>query len=206
MAYQLIDWADQVTEYEDRYREIQNSDGTVTHEKVEGEVVQQGTEMSATNFNHMDAGIQESSALADALYTSVLLMLGHGEYTLDGLIDALRNGSLVAAKAAVLNTARTISISGGASSSGASFDGSNNININVTALDPEKLSAPTPVKKGGTGANEASAARDNLDVPSREDLLCAVIFKDLQHSIEQAVERDHEDRLLTVEAQLAALT
>ena len=36
-------WKDHVTQYSNRYREVQNADGTITHEAVEGEVVQEGT-------------------------------------------------------------------------------------------------------------------------------------------------------------------
>lgn len=31
-------WKDHVTQYSNRYREVQNADGTITHEAVEGEV------------------------------------------------------------------------------------------------------------------------------------------------------------------------
>ena len=34
-------WKDHVTQYSNRYREVQNADGTITHEAVEGEVVQE---------------------------------------------------------------------------------------------------------------------------------------------------------------------
>ena len=60
MNYPFTEWKDHVTEYENRYRETANSDGTITHEKVEGEVIQQGTPQSATNFNNMEKGILDS--------------------------------------------------------------------------------------------------------------------------------------------------
>ena len=47
-------WQDHVTEFEDRYTESRNDDGTITHTPVEGEVIQQGTPQNATNFNHID--------------------------------------------------------------------------------------------------------------------------------------------------------
>ena len=206
MAYKQTDWKDHVTEYENRYTETQNPDGSVTHTKVEGEVVQQGTPMSAANFNHMEEGIGEAASMADLLYTQVLLMLGHSEYSLDGLLNAIKIGDIVAAKAAVLNVARTIALSGGATGTATSFDGSGNITIPVTALDPTKLSTAVPVAKGGTGATGAKTARENLDVPSNEDLWTAIIYENAKRSVDQAIQRDHEDRLITVEAQLAALT
>ena len=36
-------WLDHVTEFENRYREQTNPDGTITHLPVEGTVIQQGT-------------------------------------------------------------------------------------------------------------------------------------------------------------------
>ena len=36
-------WQDHVTEFEDRYTESRNDDGTITHTPVEGEIIQQGT-------------------------------------------------------------------------------------------------------------------------------------------------------------------
>lgn len=58
-----------------------------------------------------------------------------------------------ATKAGQLTTARTIAISGGATGTATSFDGSANITIPVTALDVSKANAGTlAVARGGTGA------------------------------------------------------
>ena len=51
--YSWQHWLNHVTEYEDRYKETTNSDGTVTHTPVEGKVIQQGPPQDADNFNHM---------------------------------------------------------------------------------------------------------------------------------------------------------
>jgi len=57
-----------------------------------------------------------------------------------------------AATATKLATARTFSVTGGATASGVSFDGSGNVALNVTALDVSKASAGNlPVARGGTG-------------------------------------------------------
>lgn len=208
MPYPQTDWKDHVTEYENRYTETTNPDGSITHTKVEGEVIQQGTPMSATNFNHMEEGIGEAAALADALFTQVLLLLGHGKYSLEEL-DAAKldvNGKAAdAAKADKLGTPRKIAISGGATAAGVSFDGSGNITITVTALDPSKLSTVVPLAKGGTGAAEADVARTNLGVPSKEDLYATLIYEAAQRSVDRAVQRDLEERLITAEAQIAAM-
>ena len=65
-------WLDHVTEFEDRYREQTNADGTITHIPVEGEVLQQGTPQNAQNFNHMETGISEAHALAGLLVISAI--------------------------------------------------------------------------------------------------------------------------------------
>ena len=65
--YEWQQWQDHVTEHENRYIETQNDDGTITHEPVEGEVLQQGTPQSATNFNHMEDGITNAGELAALL-------------------------------------------------------------------------------------------------------------------------------------------
>lgn len=58
-----------------------------------------------------------------------------------------------ATKAGQLTTARTIAISGGATGTATSFDGTANITIPVTALDVSKANAGTlAVARGGTGA------------------------------------------------------
>lgn len=56
-----------------------------------------------------------------------------------------------------LQTARTIGISGGATGTATSFNGTSNITIPVTALDPDKLSKAVPVSKGGTGNTTGNA-------------------------------------------------
>ena len=57
-------WQDHVTEFEDRYTESRNDDGTITHTPVEGEIIQQGTPQNATNFNHMENGIHDAHVAA----------------------------------------------------------------------------------------------------------------------------------------------
>lgn len=62
--YEWTGWQDHVTEHENWYIETDNGDGTITHEAVEGEVLQQGTPQSAKNFNHMEDGISNAGELA----------------------------------------------------------------------------------------------------------------------------------------------
>jgi hypothetical protein len=64
MMYSWTYWLDHVTQYENRYKETNNTDGTVTHTPEEGEVLQQGTPQNATNFNKMEDGISNAGELA----------------------------------------------------------------------------------------------------------------------------------------------
>ncbi len=51
---------DRVTQYKNRYRETENPDGSFTHERVEGEIIQQGTPHNQTIMNTLGNGIQDS--------------------------------------------------------------------------------------------------------------------------------------------------
>ena len=57
MAYEPINWKDHVVERPRTYTEVVNGDGSITHTPAPGEIIQQGTPQSATNFNKMDNGI-----------------------------------------------------------------------------------------------------------------------------------------------------
>lgn len=54
------EWKDHVTEFPNRRTLVENPDGTVDVEKTQGEVIQQGTPQSATNFNNQENGIQDT--------------------------------------------------------------------------------------------------------------------------------------------------
>lgn len=53
-------WKDESDEYEGRYTETPNGDGTIQHTLVRGEVYVEGTPMNAQNFNHMEQGIYDA--------------------------------------------------------------------------------------------------------------------------------------------------
>ena len=61
--YKATQWKDHVTEYPNRRQLSNNPDGTVEVTKAQGQIIQQGTPQSATNFNNMEVGIFESIAL-----------------------------------------------------------------------------------------------------------------------------------------------
>lgn len=59
--YKMKNWVDRVTQFVNRFKESNNSDGSITHERVDGEVLKTGTAQSAANFNNMEFGILENS-------------------------------------------------------------------------------------------------------------------------------------------------
>jgi hypothetical protein len=54
------EWKDHVTEFPNRRTLVENPDGTVDVVKAQGELIQQGTPQSATNFNNQENGVQDA--------------------------------------------------------------------------------------------------------------------------------------------------
>lgn len=65
--YKQTEWKDHVTQYPNRRKITDNGDGTQTVEKAQGEIIQQGTAQSATNFNNGENGIQDATIAAQIL-------------------------------------------------------------------------------------------------------------------------------------------
>lgn len=82
-------------------------------------------------------------------------------FTVDGKGRVSAAGEVAvgnASTATKLATARTFSVTGGATAGGVAFDGSGNVALNVTALDVSKANAGTlPVARGGTGVATVAA-------------------------------------------------
>lgn len=57
MAYTKTDWKDHIVETPNKYKSVANADGTITLTKQEGNIVTQGTAMSATNMNKIEQRI-----------------------------------------------------------------------------------------------------------------------------------------------------
>lgn len=85
-----IQWQDHVTEYEDRYKETQNDDGSVTHTPVQGSVIQQGTPQNAKNFNSMEDGITNGTETA----AFAMLAIMHARQTEADLAGEVINADL----------------------------------------------------------------------------------------------------------------
>lgn len=76
MSYnKRVNWKDHSVERPRTYKEAANGDGTNTYTPSFGEVLQQGTPQSATNFNKMDEALQHISIAYDMLLTTVFAEL-----------------------------------------------------------------------------------------------------------------------------------
>lgn len=113
---------------------------------------------SATNYGHAKASGTVPKANGTAAVGSETATFARGDH-IHPLQTSVSGNAGTATK---LANAKTIAISGGATGTATGFDGSDNITIPVTALDPSKLSSAVPVAKGGTGATTAEAARTAL--------------------------------------------
>lgn len=60
-------WQDEVDQYEDRFMETANQDGSITHTKVRGTVFVEGTPQDADHFNNMEFGISDSHIAEDLM-------------------------------------------------------------------------------------------------------------------------------------------
>lgn len=74
-------WKDEVVEHPYRYKEVQNTDGSIEHTPYPGEVMQEGTPQSASNFNHMEQGILEALVMGSEAARMIRTMSN----TIDGL-------------------------------------------------------------------------------------------------------------------------
>ena len=71
MSYNVrVGWKDHIVERPRTYTEVLNGDGSKTFTAAPGEILQQGTPQSATNFNQMDEALQHVSIAYDLLQTT----------------------------------------------------------------------------------------------------------------------------------------
>ena len=69
--YQITVWVDETDQYENRYTEVDNSDGTITHNKVRGTVYVEGTPQDAAHFNNMEGGILDAHTAVSLLVNAI---------------------------------------------------------------------------------------------------------------------------------------
>ncbi|MGI6234425.1 MAG: hypothetical protein ACOYI6_04120 [Christensenellales bacterium] len=71
MAYARKRWQDNSVERPRTYTEAVNEDGSKTYTPAFGEVLQEGTPQSATNFNAIEEGLQHTNIAFDLYYVTV---------------------------------------------------------------------------------------------------------------------------------------
>lgn len=90
MAYKRTFWKDHVTQYENRYSETVNGDGTKNLVPVEGEIIQQGTPQNDPNFNNIEEGIFAANELGNEAVRTIY----HQGQTLKKLIGEIGETTL----------------------------------------------------------------------------------------------------------------
>ena len=95
-------WKDHVTQFSNRYKEINNADGTITHEAVEGEVIQEGTPQNAKNFNDMEQRIFAAGEVAGL----AMLKVGAVENKVEGLAGEIIETTLTNSKEYPFNNSK----------------------------------------------------------------------------------------------------
>jgi len=73
MAYTPTEWKDHIVQHPNRFRVIDNGDGTVDILDEHGEILQQGTPVDASRLNKMEKGIKEAHDLIDAHLNDFIL-------------------------------------------------------------------------------------------------------------------------------------
>ena len=66
-----INWKDRIVERPRTYTEVTNPDGSRTDTPAPGEIQEPGTQISATNLNQMDHGIQDAKVGAELILNAL---------------------------------------------------------------------------------------------------------------------------------------
>ena len=84
MAYNILNWKDHAVTPDKTFRVVENSDGTITLVPA-GRVIQQGTNMSAANFNNIELGVHAANISASEALRMISL-LQNKTTALEGLV------------------------------------------------------------------------------------------------------------------------
>ena len=143
-------------------------------DKTKLETIATGAEVNQNAFSNITVG--STTIQADAKQDTLILTAGTNialtpDATNDkviigvtGTVDASASCTGNSATATTLATARTIGISGGATGTATSFNGSANITIPVTSLDATKLSGTATISTTGNAATATKATGDKNGV------------------------------------------
>jgi hypothetical protein len=72
MTYTKTDWKDHIIEFPNRYTQTAGANGTIVLTKSEGNIVQAGTPVSASNLNNQEFGIFENRENEATLFQEVM--------------------------------------------------------------------------------------------------------------------------------------
>ncbi len=84
MAYNILNWKDHAVTPDKTFRIVENSDGTITLVPA-GRIIQQGTNMSAANFNNIELGVHAANISASEALRMIGL-LQNKTTALEGLV------------------------------------------------------------------------------------------------------------------------
>ena len=70
--YQITVWVDESDQYENRFRETDNGDGTITHTKERGTIYVVGTPQDAAHFNNLEYEVRLLLPRARTPRTSII--------------------------------------------------------------------------------------------------------------------------------------
>jgi len=87
--YPITVWVDESDQYENRFQEVPNGDGTITHNKVRGDVYVEGTPQDAAHFNNLEGGIYDAHAAVYLLINALRQLGWHVEEVTEPRITAL---------------------------------------------------------------------------------------------------------------------
>ena len=89
--YQITVWVDESDQYENRFRETDNGDGTITHTKERGTVYVVGTPQDAAHFNNLEGGVYDAHAAVGLLINALRQLGWHVEEITEPRITAVEN-------------------------------------------------------------------------------------------------------------------
>lgn len=69
--YEKINWKDHIVESPFTFVQTVNPNGTVSLEPQQGEILQQGTPVSANNLNHLEEGVYLNYSFLKELYDEI---------------------------------------------------------------------------------------------------------------------------------------
>lgn len=87
--YQITVWVDESDEFENRFRETDNGDGTITHTKERGTIYVVGTPQDAAHFNNLEYGVLDAHTTISLLLNALRQLGWHVEEATEPRITSL---------------------------------------------------------------------------------------------------------------------